>query len=169
MRLISGLILVFSLIAVHRTDTPQKFERDAGLQGQTENGQKFPVIYGKKDDGFPDRLTARGVIEKVSFSRDCGLVHGGGVLQIKVAGTTPDYNSEHIYVVAPCLMGPEADEQYVGKVVCMSVKKMKSGDMCHSDYIHNTMDSKGVPFYCLSWQSWKPKEFLKQVECKINE
>jgi len=51
----------------------------------------------------------------------------------------------------------------------MTVKKMERGDTCGADYIHNTIDSKGVPFYCLSWKSSKFKEFLKQVECKRNE
>jgi hypothetical protein len=169
MRLISGLILISFLLAAHGSNTPQTFELHSELQGEPQNDQEFPVIYGKKDDGFPDRVNLRGTITKVSFARDCGLVHAGGVLHIKVARTAPGFNSEHIYVVAPCLLGPEGEEQYEGKVVCMSVKKMKLGDMCHSDYIHNNIDSKGVPFYCLLWQSWKPKEFLKQVACKVNE
>jgi len=63
----------------------------------------------------------------------------------------------------------DGQEQYVGKAVCMTVKKMKLGDTCHSDYINNSIDSKGAPFYCLSWQSWKANEFLKQVECKMSE
>ncbi len=169
MRLISGLILVFFLIATHVQNTLPRFESHSALQGNTENTQEFPVIYGKKNDGFPDRLSTRGVISKVSFARDCGLVRGGGVLQIKLARTQPGYNDEHIYVIAPCLLGSEGREKYVGTVVCMSVTKMKVGDMCNSDYIHNSIDSKGVPFYCLPWKSWKPKEFLKQVDCKMAE
>ena len=169
MRLYSGLILVFFLIAAHGSKNPQRFEPHFALQGDTEFSKQFPVTYGKKDDGFPDTLSTRGIIERLSFSPDCGLVHGGGVLQIKLARTAGGYNSEHMYVVAPCLLSSEGREQYVGKVVCMSVKKMKQGDMCHSDYILNSIDSKGVPFYCLSWQSWKLKEFLKQVECKNQE
>ncbi len=166
MRLISGLILVFFMIGTHGPNTAQKFEPDSALQSDTKNNQEFPVIYGKKDDGFPDRVNLRGAITKVSFTRDCGLVHGGGVLQIKVVRTAPGYNREHIYVAAPCLLGWEGEEQYLGREVCMSVKKMKPGDLCHADYIHNTIDSKGVPFYCLLWQSGKIKEFLKQVDCK---
>jgi hypothetical protein len=173
MRLISGLILLFFLIAAHRPDTPQRFEPDSALQGDTKNDQEFPVVYGKKDDGFPDRVNLRGVIAKVSFSNSCGFSRGAGVLQIKLARTPPGYNREHIYVAAACLLGWEGDEQYLGKEVCMSVKKMKlsvkkmkPGDMCNADYIRNTIDSKGVPFYCLSWQSAKFKEFLKQVDCK---
>jgi hypothetical protein len=138
-------------------------------QGNTAERQEFPVTYGKNDDGFPDRLSTRGVIAKVSFTSDCGLVRGAGVLQIKLDRAAPGYNREHLYVVAPCLLGSEGQDQYLGKEVCMTVKKMKVGDLCHSDYIQNSIDSKGVPFYCLSWQSWKIKEFLKQVECKPNE
>ena len=166
MRLIYGLILVFFMIGIHGPNTPQKFESESALQGDTQNDQEFPIIYGKKDDGFPDRVNLQGSIAKVSFAQSCGFFRSGGVLQIKLARNAQSYNHEHIYVVAPCLMGWEGDEQYQGKVVCMTVKKMKPGDKCHSDYIHNRIDSKGVPFYCLSWQSWKYKEFLKQVECR---
>jgi|SRR5215213_4171643 len=169
MRSISGLILVFFLFAVHSSNTSQRMAPGSALQGDTRNAQELPVIYGKKNDGFPDKLRTLGVIAKVSFASDCGLVHGGGVLQIKLAHSAPGYDREHIYVVAPCLLGFEGEEQYLGKEVCMTVKKMKLGEMCHSDYIHNTIDSKGVPFYCLSWQSGKIKEFLKQVECKTKE
>ena len=169
MRLISGLILILFMIGTHGPNTPQKFEPDFALQGDTKSDQEFPVIYGKKDDGFPDRVNLRGAIVKVSFADSCGFWRSGGVLQIKIARIPPGYNSEHLYVVAPCLMGWEGDEQYAGRVVCMSVKKMKLGEMCHADYIRNSIDSKGVPFYCLSWKSWKYKEFLKQVDCKMNE
>ena len=168
MRLIAGLILVFFLIAANGANIPPTLEPYSALQDDRDD-QEFPVTYGKKDDGFPDIVAARGVITKASFSRDCGIVHGGGVLQIKLARTPGGYSREHIYVAAPCLMGWEGYEQYMGKEVCMTVKKMKFGDMCNADYIHNTIDSKGVPFYCLSWQSAKFKEFLKQVECKINK
>ena len=168
MRVISGLFLVFFLIAVHRLNPAQSFVPHSGVQGNAAT-QEFPVIYGKKDDGFPDNVNLRGEIGKVSFSQSCGFVRGGGVLQIKVARSTPGYDREHIYVVAPCLLGYEGYEQYPGTEVCMTVKKMKQGEMCHADYIHNTIDSKGVPFYCLSWQSAKIKEFLKQVKCKTNE
>ncbi len=109
------------------------------------------------------------MITKASFTADCGFSRGAGVLQIKLARTPSGYNREHIYVAAPCLLGWEGDEQYLGKEVCMTVMKMKLGDLCHADYIHNTIDSKGAPFYCLSWQTGKFKEFLKQVECKMNE
>lgn len=169
MRLISGFILVFFLIAVHARNSPYTFESCATLHGQTRNDQELPVIYGKKDDGFPDSLTIRGVIRKMSFTADCGFSRGAGVLQIKPTNTFPAYNREYIYVAAPCLLGWEGDEQYPGKEVCMTVKKMKQGDTCHADFINNTIDSKGVPFYCLSWQSSKYKEFLKHVECKTNE
>lgn len=169
MRLISGLILIFFMIVTHGHNVPQKFEPDSALQGDTKNDQEFPIIYGKKDDGFPDRVNLRGAIAKVSFSNSCGFWRGGGVLQIKVARSKPGYNNEHIYVAAPCLMGWEGDEQYADRIVCMSVEKMKLGDTCNSDYIRNIIDSKGVPFYCLSWRSSKFKEFLKQVDCKTNE
>lgn len=169
MRLISGFILVFFLIAANASSAPNTFEPHAPLHHVTENDQAFPVIYGKKDDGFPDKVRLRGSITKVSFAWSCGMVHEGGVLELKLARTSPEYNREHIYVVAPCLLGWEGDEQYFGKEVCMTVNKMKAGEMCHADYIRNTIDSKGVPFYCLLWQSGKIKEFLKQVQCKVEE
>jgi hypothetical protein len=166
MRLISSLILIFLMIGIHGPNTPQRSEPVSAVQGDTKNNQEFPVIYGKKGDGFPDKVNLRGAIAKVSFARDCGFWRSGGVLQIKVARAAPGYNSEYIYVAAPCLLGWEGDEQYAGRVVCMNVKKMRLGDMCNSDYIINSIDSKGTPFYCLSWQSGKYKEFLKQVDCK---
>jgi len=169
MRLISGLILVFFLIAAHGRNTPHIFEPHPSLHYGIQNDQEFPVIYGKKDDGFPDRLSTRGIITKMSFTGECGFSRGAGVLQIKLTRTTPGYNGEYIYVAAPCLLGWEGDERYPGKEVCMTVKKMKQGDTCHADYIRNTIDSKGVPFYCLSWKSSEFKEFLKQVECETNE
>src|SRR3954454_3067474 len=102
MRWISSLILVFFLFAVHRPNTPHRMAPASALQGDTKNAQEFPVIYGKKNDGFPDKVSTLGMIAKVSFAPDCGLVHGGGVLQIKLARSAPGYDPEHIYVVAPC-------------------------------------------------------------------
>jgi len=58
--LISGLILLFFLIAAHGRSTPQTFEPHSALQGGMDIDQEFPVIYGKKDDGFPDRVNLRG-------------------------------------------------------------------------------------------------------------
>lgn len=169
MRLIAGLILVFFLIAAPETNTPRKFEPYPALHDDTQNDQEVPITYGKKDDGFPDRLTTRGIISKMSFTRDCGFSRGAGVLQIKLARSTLGYNREYIYVAAACLLGWEGSEQYPGKEVCVSVTKMLPGDKCYADYLYNTIDSKGVPFYCLSWHSAKYKEFLKQVECKNDE
>ena len=169
MRLVCGLIVVFFLIAAHGPITVQTFALHSALHADTQNDQEFPVIYGKKDDGFPDKLSTRGVITKTTFTADCGFWRGAGVLEIKLARTQPGYDREHVYVAAPCLLGWEGDEQYSGKEVCMTVQKMKQGDTCHADYIRNSIDSKGVPFYCLSWQSSKYKEFLKQVECKRPE
>ena len=118
MRLISGLILISFMIGTHRPNNGQKLEPDSALQGETKNEQVFPVVYGKKHDGFPDRVNLRGAITKVSFSQSCGLVHAAGVLQIKVARTAPPYSGENIYVVAPCLRSGR-EERYLGKVVCV--------------------------------------------------
>jgi hypothetical protein len=164
MRLISGSVLLFFLIAANASNTRNAIEPHSTLHDE-QNDRAVPVTYGKKDDGFPDSVTLRGQIAKVRFTGDCGVSRGAGVLQIKLARPAPGYDREHIYVVAPCLLGYEGDEQYRGKEVCMTVKKMKPGDTCSADYIQNTIDSKGVPFYCLSWKSSKYKEFLKQVEC----
>jgi hypothetical protein len=166
MRLISALILIFFLIAANASNTPHTFEPNSAQHGSKENAQELPVTYGNKDDGFPDSVKLRGLIAKVSFTGDCGFSRGAGVLQIKLARTPRGYNRDHIYVAAPCLMGYEGEEQYLGKEVCMIVKKMTRGDTCDADYVRNTIDSKGVPFYCLSWQSSKYKEFLTQVECR---
>jgi len=168
MRLILPLILVFFLIAANASNIPHTFNPHSALP-EKDYDQELPVTYGKKDDGFPDSVHLRGVIAKMSFTGDCGFSRGAGVLQIKLARPTPGYNSEYIYVAASCLVGWEGDDQYSGKEVCITVNKMKLGDTCGADYIHNTLDSKGVPFYCLSWKSAKYKEFLKQVECKLNE
>ena len=53
MRLISALILVFFLIAAHGANNPHTFDSHSALHDDTKNAQEFPVIYGKKDDGFP--------------------------------------------------------------------------------------------------------------------
>lgn len=169
MRLISGLILVFFLIAANASNTSHTFEAQSALRGAIQDDQEVPVIYGKKEDGFPDQVNLRGLIAKMSFTGNCGFSRGAGVLQIKLARRAPGYDREYTYVAAPCLLGWEGDDQYPGKEVCMTVTKMKPGDTCHADYIHNTLDSKGAPFYCLSWKSAKYKEFLKQVECKTKE
>jgi hypothetical protein len=158
MRLISCLILVFFLIAANASNTPHTFEPHSALHADKDD-QEVPVTYGKKDDGFPDSVYLHRWIAKMSFTGNCGLSRGAGVLQIKLARTWPKYNRDYIYVAASCLLGWEGDDQYAGKAVCMTVDKMKPDDTCGADYIHNTIDSKGVPFYCLSWKSSKYKEF----------
>lgn len=166
MRLIFVLILVLFLIGANASNAPQTAAHYSALQDNRRDDQEFPVIYGKKDDGFPVSVNLRGLITKTSFTPDCGFTRGAGVLQIKLARSSPGYNGEYMYVAAACLLGWEGDDQYPGREVCMTVKKMKPGETCGADRIRNTIDSQGVPFYCLSWQSAKYKEFLKQVECK---
>jgi len=105
MRLISGF-LVFFLFAATSSSTSLTFEAQSALHDQKETNQELPVIYGRTDDGYPDRVNLRGQIAKMSFTADCGFSRGAGVLQIKLGRTAPRYNGEHVYVVASsCWVG----------------------------------------------------------------
>jgi hypothetical protein len=114
-----------------------------------------PVVFGNRGDGFPEQFKLRGVIAEASFSRACGTVWWSGTLRIKLLDRVKGYPHKNVFVVVNCLSDSSNERRYLGKVVTMEVSKLYSEyskiqgpDHFYFELIDNTIDSKGIPFYC---------------------
>jgi len=126
-----------------------------------------PVVFGTTNDGLPETMKVRGRISEISFSRACGVVFWSGTLKLKLLDKIPGYPHENLYVVINCLEDSQNEAKYLNKVVEMNVTKLlprsglyREGDACYYEFIDNTINSKGVPFYCS--RIWRD-ELLRQA------
>src|SRR5688572_918505 len=88
-----------------------------------------PVIYGRKDDGFPETLKLRGTIEEVSMTDSyCGVIAWAGTLKIKLENKIESYNPEYVYVLVPCFMDERGKRKYLMKCVDITVTKQYAKD-----------------------------------------
>jgi hypothetical protein len=123
-----------------------------------------PVVYGTKNDGYPKKIVAQGVITQLNFAPGyCGWVWHSGTLKLEVAKTSGDYKDKYLYLVVPCLLDPSRESEYLNKKICVSVGKLNHDSL--TGPIANNIDSNGTPFYLLMWNSGSKKSFLKQVSC----
>lgn len=126
------------------------------------------IIFGKKGDGFPERLSFNGVIEKASLSlAGCGMMRHASTLKVKLLDTIKGYSQKHVYLIVPCLTNAESEDAYLNKTICASVSKFYPWNDLEA--IFNTIDSEETPFYYLNWQAWSKESFLNQFVCPTNE
>ena len=133
-------------------------------QGSSDSSP-YPVIYGQKDDGFPEKLKVRGTIEEVSMAgSDCGGIAWAGTLKVKLEGKMEGYGSESVYVLVPCFSDGRGEREYLKKCVDITVtKQYAKGKPCYYDLVANSIDSKGVPFYCL--KELGEGKLIEKIEC----
>ena len=123
-----------------------------------------PVVYGAKDDGYPDKVVVQGVITQLSFATAyCGWVRHSGTLKIEVVKTSGAYKDKYLYLIVPCLLDPSGESKYLNKKICVTVDKLNHNSLTGA--IANIFDSNGIPFYFLRWKSGGKKSFLDQASC----
>ena len=150
------LIAASSLFSMQRPDRTAVTAKDISAP--------VPVVFGKEDDGLPEKLHVVGRIAKVSFSRACGGVYWSGTIKIKLLQKIANYPFQSVFVVVNCLEDSENEKKYLGKIVRLEVSKLypklreyQDLDTFYFELIDNTIDSGGVPFYCTTMS---PREIL---------
>lgn len=134
-------------------------QEKAGGGGEAAAGRRappeMPVVFGKKGDGLPERFKARGVITEVSFApADCGTIFWSGTIKIELLDKVEGYPHEDVFVVVPCFVDPGGEGKYLKKTVGLRVSKQYEDHRydarkpCYFEIIINTINSRGVPFYC---------------------
>lgn len=137
------------------TITQRKYNPKIDNVAERQVSSPIPVIFGRKNDGVPERFRARGVITGVSFSRACGGVLWSGTLKIKLLDRVKGYPYDSVFVVVNCLEDYGNEKRYLNKVVGMDVfklypkyRKFRGVNTFYFELIDNTIDSQGAPFYC---------------------
>lgn len=109
-----------------------------------------PVVWGTKDDGFPNKMKIKGVVTKVTLVQiSCGVLCHFGTAEIKLSERPKGYNSDFIYVTVLCFSGKKED--YLNRNVEQTV--LKTDKIRFNKYycgsVYNFIDSNGLPFYDL--------------------
>jgi hypothetical protein len=122
--------------------------------------QSFPIVYGVKTNGLPEKLTARGTISQVNYAPPrCGELIFAATFEIKLDRKLSGYDHPFLYLVVPCLYQPEGAEKFLGqRVEITATKQYEKRQPCFFDIESNPINSKGVPFYCANRE-----ELLKAV------
>jgi hypothetical protein len=109
-----------------------------------------PIVWGTKDDGFPNKMKIKGVVTKVTLVQiSCGVLCHFGTAEIKLSERPKGYNSDFIYVTVLCFSGKKED--YLNRSIEQNVLKTdKDGfKKYYCGSIYNFIDSNGLPFYDL--------------------
>lgn len=119
-----------------------------------------PVVFGKADDGFPDKLKIRGVITRITFTHiSCGVLCLWGTAEVRLLQRTKGYDHEFIYVTVLCFGGNEKD--FIGKIVEQRVRKASEEAFKNCEIFVNFLDSNGKPFYDLLSKNPRQQHRLK--------
>lgn len=112
--------------------------------------QVFPILDGRKLDGLPRKLTARGTISRVDYAPPhCGELIFPTTLEIKLDAELSDYKYPFLYLVVPCLYRVEGAEGLLNKrVEIIATKQEADARRCFFDIKTSKIDSGGLPFYC---------------------
>lgn len=122
----------------------------AGQSALPSERQSFPVTYGNSNDGFPQKLKARGTITRVSYAPPrCGELIFAATFEVKLDGKLSGYDAPFVYLVVPCLYKPEGPERFLNRRVEINATKQDGKRRpCFFDIETNSVNSKGLPFYC---------------------
>ena len=123
-----------------------------------------PIVFGKRNDGFPEKMIARGTISDLTFSdAACGVIAWAGTVKIRLTESIPGYDHDDVFVMLPCFPDFEKygreRERYLNRAVSLEVSKLypeyNFGLLtnvrkvpCAFEIINNSLDSKKTPFYC---------------------
>lgn len=116
-----------------------------------DNSKCFkPVVWGIKDDSFPNKMKIKGIITKVTLVQiSCGVLCHFGTAEIKLLERPKGYNSDFIYVTVLCFSGKKED--YLNRKIEQTV--LKTDKVRFNKYycgsVYNFIDSNGLPFYDL--------------------
>ncbi len=153
------LVFIGDPLTVAQSQSQSRIEFTA-----SEVSSPVPVVFGRKDDGLPEKMGVRGVIKDLTFiSAGCGGVAWAGTLRIRLDEKISGYSPEDVFVVVGCFpdfekFGYQRD-RYLNQSVMLTVSKLYPeyqfgvfADInkvpCPFDLITNKINSKGVPFYC---------------------
>jgi hypothetical protein len=131
--------------------------------------QPTDVVFAARNDGLPDTLKLRGTITEVSFAQaDCGVIFWSGTAKIELLEKINGYPHENVFLVVPCFVNLNNQQKYLNKVVRLEVSKLypnynhySKKTPCYFEIITNTINSRGVPFYC---SLFGQEEILKSIE-----
>lgn len=120
-------------------------------QATEDDPQTFPIVYGSKTDGLPQKVMVRGTITRISYSPPhCGELIFAATLEVKLDGKLRGYPQRFIYLVVPCLYQPEGAEKFLNRhIEIAATKQNKDGQACLVDIKTGKINSGGVPFYCV--------------------
>lgn len=142
--LLSAIFIgVFALTAI-ALDAPALRPVELTKEQEAHFFATVPVVYGKKNDGFPSKIKVRGVVEdQTSVPFACGIWCGSGTIKVRLLEERKGYPQKYIYASVMCLYS----EDFVGKTVEFKAEKIMKApeEGCYG--IRNRIDSKGVPFY----------------------
>jgi hypothetical protein len=132
----------------------------AGRQATQAKQRLYPITHGKKADGLPQRLTARGTVTRVHYAPPrCGELIFPATLEVKLDGKLRGYNHPFLYLVVPCLYQTEGADKLLNRRLEINVaKQVANRRPCFYDIGESSLDSGGVPFYCASRE-----ELLKAI------
>ncbi|HLA63280.1 MAG TPA: hypothetical protein VK610_02555 [Rhodothermales bacterium] len=113
-----------------------------------------PVVYGAPGDAYPDTLIVAGVIVEASPTGfGCGVLCVGGTVAVRLDAPGA-YPGPVVYVVVPCMTGPDAAD-FVGRRVRLAAVELEEDpEACYYRSVINRLDSGGAPFYGVGEDQW---------------
>jgi hypothetical protein len=167
-RLLLSILLILTFSPLSYVFAQQKVDRKIENVTESEVSSPIPVVFGKKNDGWPEKMKVRGIISEISFSVGCGVILWSGTLKIELLDRIEGYPYEYVFVVVNCLEDSQNEAKYLNKVVEMDVSKLypkyrkyRGVKTFYCELINNTINSSGMPFYCTNM--WRD-EILKNIE-----
>lgn len=113
------------------------------------SSRPFPVVYGKKTDGFPNKIKLEGTIVDASPAPFyCGTLAVAGTLKIKLSQKLKGYRDEFLYAVVLCF-AVEKKEDLIDQKIAVEAVKLEKYPYKFGVSVTNNIDSKGIPFYQL--------------------
>lgn len=158
--LVISIVLVFNLMVV----AAQSKKPDPLVVLASQISSPVPIVFGKREDGLPEKMILRGTIVDLTFAEvACGGVAWSGTLQVRLAQPIPDYPYDNVFIVISCF--PEFEKfksdraLYISRPVSLEVSKLypeyRFGLIqdikkvpCAFGLVINKLDSKKAPFYC---------------------
>jgi hypothetical protein len=150
------VLIVFSsstLIAQYEAKSKEEFKDFYSweIDGGTFYRIKHPLlIYGKENDGFPDKIKTKGTIVDIDLPQVvCG--HRGGVagtVKVWIDEKVEGYDHEYIYLIVSCLSSNSKDK-FLNKQIEFEAEKLTKFPYQSSYSLVNSFNSGGVPFYLM--------------------
>jgi hypothetical protein len=139
-------LVAYSILVVGPASAQDKGDvRETGSFASTP----YPVVFGKPDDGFPNRIHIQGtVVEASPEAFYCGAVATGGTLKIRLDTAIEGYPDAFVYLFVLCY-AVEKKETLVNQRVVVDANKLVGNPYGFGVSVSNQSDSKGTPFYYL--------------------